>query len=334
MHYYDRVYGDCSIHEPVILDLIQSPSLQRLRFIDQGGYRPLWAKQVDDIGEEDHTRFAHSLGVYLLLRQYGAPLEEQIAGLIHDVSHSAFSHCIDYVLEGGNEQEQSHQDNLFDSFVKRSDIPDILHSHGFDVQSILDESRFPLKERTLPDLCADRIDYSLRTAVLFHELEPEGARALLDRLTVCDNHWVFKTFASAQQYTRLFCMLNKQYYSGLSSAVMFRAVGDCLRHALQRGYITEIDLYTTDPKVLAKIHPHLSNDPHLHVLWECMNNKRAVSVDPSFAVKQVFCKSRAVDPLWMSPKGIQRVSDIDHEWRGQLSSESNPKEHRFSFCLA
>jgi hypothetical protein len=72
------------------------------------------------------------MGVYLLLKNYGAPIEEQIAGLIHDASHSAFSHCVDYVLAAGSESEQSHQDNVFDEFVRRSEIPSILKKYSID----------------------------------------------------------------------------------------------------------------------------------------------------------------------------------------------------------
>ena len=67
MKYVDRVYGEFEITEPVILELISSPSLQRLKDIDQAGYRPLWVKPNANTGKHDHSRFAHSVGVYLLL---------------------------------------------------------------------------------------------------------------------------------------------------------------------------------------------------------------------------------------------------------------------------
>jgi len=253
MKYIDRIYGEFEIKEPVILDLINSPSLQRLKWIDQIGYRPLWVKPNVEVKNYEETRFAHSLGVYLLLRKYGAPIEEKIAGLIHDVSHSAFSHCIDYVLDSGSEKKHSHQDDIFESFIRKTEIPKIIKKYGFNLEYILNDKNFPLKERDLPDLCADRIDYSLRTAILFNELNERNKEYFLENLEVESNNWIFRNFESAKKYAELFFKLNKIYYSSLSSAIMFRTVGDCLKHSLRKEYISEKDLYTTDEAVLEKI---------------------------------------------------------------------------------
>ena len=173
MIYKDIIHGEVEISEPVILELIDSPSIQRLKGIDQAGYSEPYFPNTK------HNRFEHSMGDYLLLRKYGAPIEEQINGLIHDVSHSAFSHCIDYVLASGSQKNHDLQDNIFVDFVLKTEIPSILRKYDFDIDYILDEKNFPLQERDLPDLCADRIDYSLRTAIVFKESEQEEVRNIL-----------------------------------------------------------------------------------------------------------------------------------------------------------
>ena len=109
---------------------------------------------------------------------------------------------------------------------------------------ILDDKNFPLKENDLPDLCSDRIDYSLRTATVFKEIE--NGKFFTDNLVAKNGKWIFKDFESAKKYTELFLKLNTNYYSGIQSAVMFRTVGDYLRYALSKEYISETDLYTTD----------------------------------------------------------------------------------------
>lgn len=333
MIYQDRVYGEFEITEPVVLELINSPALQRLKYIDQAGYKPLWVKPEADVGEYEYSRFVHSLGVYLLLRKYNAPLDEQIAGLIHDVSHAVFSHCIDYVLDAGSETEQNHQDNIFADFVGQTEIPAIIKKYGFDLDHILNDENFPLKENDLPDLCADRIDYSLRTAVIFGELVGRDKDYLLENLTAENGQWVFGDFASAKKYAELFLKLNTVYYAGLSSAVMYRTVGDCLRHALQKGYVNEEDLYATEPAVLEKIKGFLDKDEKLKLLWERMNNKVPVSNNPDDYDAAVFCKSRIVDPLCKHNGVLRRVSDIKPEWAAIVSRELKPKQYFLKFAI-
>lgn len=332
MKYTDRVYGEFEITEPVILELINCPFIQRLKDIDQAGYRPLWVKPDVDVGEYDHSRFAHSLGVYLLLYKYNASLEEQIAGLIHDISHSAFSHCIDYILEVGSEKEHNHQDNLFDSYVKKTEIPEIIKKFGFDSKYILNDKNFPLKENNLPDLCADRIDYSLKTAVIFGELGEQDKNYLLENLsTENNNNWVFKNFESAKKYAELFLRLNTVYYASFTSAVMFRAVGDCLKYALQKEYIFEDDLYATDKIVIEKVKRFLDKDEKLKLFWERMNNKVKVSNNPDNYDTQVFCKSRIVDPLFMNNGILKRISEVELSWNDIIKQELKPKQYFLKF---
>ncbi|MCL5410247.1 MAG: HD domain-containing protein [Patescibacteria group bacterium] len=323
MNYEDRVYGKVKIEEPVILNLINCTALQRLKEIDQAGYfEPYFPGTA-------HSRFEHSIGVYLLLRTYGASIEEQIAGLIHDVSHSAFSHCIDYVLDAGSEKEHNHQDNVFDEFVRKSEIPDILKEYNLDLEYILDDKNFPLKETDLPDLCADRIDYSLRTAILFGEIK--NGNYFIDNLLAKDEKWIFKNFESAEKYTKLFFKLNTDYYSGLPSAVMFRTVGDYLRYAISKSYISENDLYTTDKVVLEKIKPHIKTDSKLGLLFDRMNNKIGFKNDPNDYTSKVFCKSRVVNPLCQHDGKIKRVSEANPVWKDVLERESRPKEYFLKF---
>lgn len=323
MKYTDRVYGDFEITEPVILELINSSTFQRLKEIDQAGYfEPHFPGTA-------HSRFEHSIGDYLLLKMYGAPLEEQIAGLIHDVSHSAFSHCIDYVLDSGSEKEHNHQDNVFDDYVRKSEIPEIFKKYNLDLEYILNDKNFPLKENDLPDLCSDRIDYSLRTAVVFKEIE--NGKYFINNLLAENGKWIFKNFESAEKYAELFLKLNTDYYAGLPSAVMFRTVGDYLRYALSKNYISETDLYTTDKVVLEKIEPHIKTDSQLSLLFDRMNNKIGFKNDPNDYNGKVFCKSRVVNPLCLHKGEIKKVSDVKPSWNDIMERESIPKEYFLKF---
>jgi uncharacterized protein len=330
MKYVDRVYGEVEITEPVILDLINSSTLQRLKGIDQAGYRPLWVKPNVEIGEYDNTRFSHSLGVYILLNKYNTPIEEQIAGLIHDVSHLTFSHCIDYVLNSGSEKNQNHQDSIYDNFVRKSEIPEILKKYGFDLEYILDDHNFPLKENNQPDICADRIDYSLRTAVIFEEILPQDKNLILDNLKVKDNKWIFEDFETAKNFAELFLKLNTIYYASFVSAVMYRLLGVCLRYALEMEYITESDFYETDKDVIDKIKMYL-DDEKLKTLFERMDGRVKAVNDSDNYQTSVFCKSRIIDPWFKGEDGVKKVSEADPSWAETVKRELIPKQYFIRF---
>ncbi len=327
IEYNDSVFGPHRIAEPVIVELIHGPSLQRLQGVDQSGYPDPFFPHV-----KKQTRFEHSLGVYLLLRQYHASLEEQIAGLIHDVSHSAFSHCIDYALTDiESEKTQSHQDNVFEAFVRKSEIPEILARHGLSVDAIIDDSLFPLKEQPLPDLCADRIDYSLRSALALREDFSTEIQHILSGLLTDGKQWYFSDSISAKKYAELFSQLNATFWSGLPSAIMLRTVGDCLRYACEKKYLEHTDFYTTDRAVLEKLKRCVLYDSHLHRLFDRMNNSVPIHHNPNDYESVVFCKSRAIDPLCLHEGSLKRLSDVEPAWRHTLKKESAPKSYFLKF---
>lgn len=332
MIYKDRIFGTVKITEPVILELLKTPTLKRLKGVDNAGYKPLWAKPQTKLGRYDYSRFAHSVGVYLLLKKYGATIKEQLAGLLHDASHSAFSHCIDYVLDSGSQKTHDYQDNIHEKYLLGTEIPQILKKYHFRFSEIINDENFPLKEKPLPDLCADRIEYSLRAAVVFHEVSPKQKAAFLNYLTVAGSRWVFKNYKSALAYARLFGRLNTIYFSSIYSAVMFNAVGECLKYALSKGYITQNDLYTTDAQVVRKIRRNLKGDARLRLLFDRMNNKIAYKNDPQDYEAGVFCKSRIIDPLCVYKGKIKRVSQVDSSWKKVLAAQSKPKEYFLKFA--
>lgn len=325
MNYTDRLYGKIQITEPVILDLIHSKALQRLKGIDQAGYFDVYLPNTH------HTRFEHSLGVYILLKNNGASLLEQIAGLIHDVSHSAFSHCIDYVFESDKQKTHEHQDRVFADFVKKSDIPKILKKYHIDLEYIINEHNFPLKEKDLPDLCADRIDYSLRTATVYKVITKKKLQYFLHHLKTIKTQWVFDSYVSAQHYADLFRKLNHKYYSGLPSVTMFFTVGQYVKYALRKQYVTWKHLYSTDARAIKKINTHLKSDINLQKLWKRMNNKVKVVHDPKKYEAVAYCKSRLVDPLFQEQGKILRVSDKNPEWKTIIDVESKPKQYFLRF---
>lgn len=175
----DPVHNYIHVQHQVILDLINSREVQRLRRIHQLG-----TSSFTFHGAE-HTRFSHSLGVYEIarricdifernfpIRKIGADgwddserLVVLCAALLHDIGHGAYSHTFEHIFQTNHE----------------AITVDIITSPSTEVYQILNkiEEGFPekvasviTKEYPNPQVVqmissqidADRMDYLLRDA--------------------------------------------------------------------------------------------------------------------------------------------------------------------------
>lgn len=195
----------------------------------------------------------------------------------------------------------------------------------------MNEENFPLLEQPLPQLCADRLDYSLRTAVIFEEIDKKTLKSLLKSLTIKANGWVFKERKSAEKYGQLFLKMNRGYYAGPASAIMFRTIGDLVSYALRKRYLEIEDLYTTDETVLKKLQIKSKNDLKLKTLIDRIDNPKVVLISPNNSEVQIFCKSRIVDPLLLEKNRVYRLSEVEKGWYKIVKEELQPKRYFLKF---
>ena len=167
----DPIHEYIHVDYQIIWDLINAREFQRLRRIHQMGT----SYQVYHTAE--HSRFAHSLGVYEIIRrmvnevkgldEFLSEVEKiqiMCAGLLHDLGHGPFSHFFESILSP-NHEKLTAMIILGDSDIHRilvhyaSDLPEQIvsilnHSHPNKVMSRMISSQ----------LDADRMDYLLRDA--------------------------------------------------------------------------------------------------------------------------------------------------------------------------
>ncbi|MDQ0926463.1 HD superfamily phosphohydrolase [Bacillus atrophaeus] len=152
----DSIYGKFVIDD-VLSDLIRSTPIQRLKKIHQGGAAFLINNNWNT------TRYQHSIGVMLLIRLLNGSLLDQIKGLLHDISHTAFSHVIDYVY---SRKKEDFHEYFYRQIIENSEIPGILLKHGYTLDLVLNY-RCDILEEPLPNLSVDRIDYTLQDMYSF-----------------------------------------------------------------------------------------------------------------------------------------------------------------------
>lgn len=307
----DKLLGNIKIKEPVVLDLIMSPQLQRLKNISLGSFYPAYP----DVAHKA-TRFEHSIGVYYLLNKFNATLEEQIAGLIHDISHSAFSHTIDYIINEDKNlsYRQKHQDYIHNDFVLKSNICQILKKHQIDINMVLN-SNFNLLDNNYPNLCADRIDNGIRGALNIEGYNIKNISKIIDGLSVINNTFVFKNIKAAQIFYDLFQYGNEYYWSNEKSAVMFFLNKQLFKYALMQNYIQKEDFYTNnDKEIIEKIHKHYKTDKKLKELLDYLytkNYQQFLTNNSNKYSEEILCKFRRINPFIYKDNKIKRLSSYN-----------------------
>jgi hypothetical protein len=128
----------------------------------------------------------------------------------------------------------------------------------------------------------------------------------------------------------LFFRMNKIYWSGVETALMFITVWDILRYSWKKWYVERNDFYTTDKEVIDNITKYLSVDNELKILRDRMNNKIPFEIDETNYYGNVFCKSRVADPFFMIEWKKLRVSDVNEQSKN-LILNNTAKEYFIRF---
>jgi len=300
----DRLYGKFEIDSSVLVELINSPAIQRLKGINQLGV------PAEFYPFPSYSRYEHSIGVMLLLKMLGANEEEQIAGLLHDASHTAFSHMIDWVIKGQGGGE-SYQDENHLSFLKKTEMPAILARHGYDIEKIADYHRFGLLERDIPNLCADRVDYALC------EFSDDVIQECLASLAVKDGFIVFDNIRLAELFAMNFIERQKVNWGGLEAVNRYFYFAKALRRTLELGLIKFEDFYKDDAHVMNLIKD--CQDEEFKKIMAALSIKNWDNLPKSD--QRMLKKIRFIDPLCVSGHGVKRLSEIDSDFKQKLDAD-------------
>lgn len=154
--------------EPEALELLDTPAIQRLRYVRQLGHAFLVYPGAT------HTRFEHALGAYHLARRAIAALQEagltldrvdalrlRLAALLHDVGHYPFSHALE-------EAGLPHHEELAERHLTHPDLAAPLERSGVPPAKLLPlirgAAREPLAGLVSGPVDVDKLDYLSRDA--------------------------------------------------------------------------------------------------------------------------------------------------------------------------
>lgn len=289
--YSDPIYGPVNL-PAVLTDLMNTPVIQRLKGIHQSG--PVYLINPDLA----QTRFEHSVGVMLLIRKLGGHMRAQIAGLLHDMAHTAFSHLIDYVLEVAAEDyhEKRHEGVLEDA-----ELQAVLLRNGFPPHHFAELELYPLLEYPKPGLSADRIDYTLRDQFHLGLIRQADIDWFLEGMQVQEGRIVLAGPEYGAWFQQQYQALVQDYFKGRENAGANSCMTKLVRQAMKADAVSEADFWRDDAWVVGKLETYLGRP-----LGSWLQHQLA-AFDPKSAVPT---KARFVDPeVWVEGKLI-RMSAI------------------------
>jgi HD superfamily phosphohydrolase len=322
MEYGDTVYGATSFTEPMILDLMQSDAIQRLRSVLQHGITAVLGIS------QPITRFEHSVGAMILVRRAGGSVCEQAAALMHDVSHTAFSHVADFVFSGAT----SYHEEKRREWMAQSDIPALLSRHGVDWTDFLEDERFPLLEQPSPRLCADRLDYFLRDSLALGILTPAQASHLSGSLVVAARRFAVRDLDAARLFGYKYIEADESSWSNKTAILLYELTARALRTALDRSVIAETDLWGGDKQLWDKISQ--SQDPAVAAGVKLILRYRDFVVDESNPTVRLQPKIRTIDPDVLAEGGMLPLSALDAQFRAYRDNYLITRASTISLRLA
>ncbi len=304
MEWFDPLYGSQEINQPVLLALMESRAMQRLGGVLQHGITGLLG--ITQLT----TRLEHSVGVMLLVRRMGAALDEQIAALLHDVSHTAFSHVIDYVFN--DHKQQGYHERMKAPYLERSDIPAVLSGFGFDWRYFLEETNFPLLEQPAPALCADRLDYFLRDSLGLSLASAEEVHAALDHLVVHQGRIVVDELDAARWMGRTFMAADDASWANFREVGLYELTARAIRIALELGVLSETDLWGSDAQAWQRM--QAASQPELKAQLALISKRTRFVWDEENPTFWVSTKLRTIDPPVLLDGVSQPLSALDADF--------------------
>lgn len=286
----DNLYGEFSI-SPLIDELINSRPFERLKGIHQGGGIFLVNPKLT------LTRHEHSIGVMLLIKLLGGTEIEQVAGLLHDISHTAFSHVIDYVFEHAGED---YHEQIYQRILNDSEIPEILNKHGYTLSAL--DQNFNILEQPLPNLCADRVDYALRDLFYAGFISKEEVKDFISAITIHEGRIMMTSIKAAQWFKSKFEILNKDYFAKKEHLYANEKLTAIIKHLLAEKTITPADFEKDDTQLLKLIENTTNGKQRIEEIKKLQDIEE---YKPSFNLKD-----RIVDPELYSDGKYTRLSEI------------------------
>jgi hypothetical protein len=355
--------GDHTISFDFLIELLNCNALKRMEGVDQGGttayfdrgypfsrkehmettfaavFTHTLAKKLDQIGKETSrlNKIETIIGFYA-----------SAAALIHDVSHSAFSHLGDVVKENNHgSYTQSMQDKEHITFLIQSDINTICKKYNVDIK-FLDPDLHRILEAPYGEMSADRF-YNINTALAYLMASKEDCQKMFKSLNfglvpieengkiVKRHRWYFTDLIYAKQYGYYPLVFMTEIWNSYANFIEYRIFAEVIKHAISKKIINWKDFEKgTDAAIMKKLEE--SGNPFILYILNALKKENFDSIYTLYTGNEPkqfdnydehkVSKFRGIDPLiYTSQMNVaERLSQHDLNGYGwNISYEQSKK---------
>lgn len=192
-----------------------------------------------------------------------------------------------------------------------------LQEFGLETEKVLNyHDNFGLLEREIPDLCADRVDYSLR------EMPKDLAAQILKGLRVKDERIICGDFETAVIFARKFLNLQQDHWGSYEAVSRYFYFSQMLKRALSLDAISLEDFLKNDIHVMSLV--EVSSDVGIRQALKFLERKYMPRVKDG---QTIFKKFRYIDPLFLDGHEELKLSSVDKEF-GKILEEAKKENEQ------
>lgn len=323
-------YGTVRITDPCLREIIESPSIQRLKKVHQYGIIHF------TIPTEPYSHYDHVIGNLALLYRFGASKEELIGGLLQNASQTACSHLANQVF---SEESQScpYNEKIQIWFFDHSEISTILQKYNYDLFSLLPKrGKTSLLMQPLPNLCADRIEYILQGALRHGTLTQTQLDSILSDLHLTRPHWYFTNPKSARLLADTALYLTLHLWGTPADLLANQWTSQAVLRALETGILHKEDFLLGEDQQIWKLLVS-SKDPFIQkkiLSLKNINKNFRIAKNNETAELTLQAKFRGIDPLILANGELVQLSQIDSEYAQKFTNTKEKIDSGWQIILS
>lgn len=210
-----------------------------------------------------YSRLDHSVGVALIIWNFTKDKTQTIAGLLHDVSTTVFSHVSDF-RKGDALTQTSTEEPTTKMILSDSALCKLLKSDGIEPKDVVDYHIYPIADNEIPSLSADRLEYMYPSGVAldgswtFEEIAKTYNDLIILKNEENKEELGFKTIEMAELYCKKFCMIGHILQLN-ENKLCLQLLSQIMSKAVELKVLQEEDFMTlSEAKIIEKIESFIS----------------------------------------------------------------------------